>query len=118
MSDLECITSFQSDLQLGVGAEGACYQVGDVAMKVYNPERRTRSDSLAAKEYKLLKELESEKHTVKPFCLLEKGDLSFKHPRTGVVKKFGEREILMMELCPKGDLFKLVSKSGPLIEDQ
>ena len=112
------VTSFQSDQQLGVGAEGACFRVGDVAMKVYNPERRTRSDSLAAKEYKLLKELESEKHTVKPFCLLEKGDMAFKHPRTGVVKKFNEREMLMMELCPKGDLFNLVSKSGAMIGNQ
>jgi uncharacterized Fe-S cluster-containing radical SAM superfamily enzyme len=87
-------------------------------MKVYNQERRPRADafSLAAKEYKLLKELESEKHTVKPYCLLEKGELAFKHPRTGVIKKFSDREMVMMELCPKGDLFDLVSKSGALIE--
>jgi len=85
-------------------------------MKVYNQERRTRSDSVAAKEYRLLKELEDEKHTVKPIYLFEKGDISFKHPRTGLIKKFSDREMVMMELCPKGDLFDLVSKSGALIE--
>ena len=103
-TDEMTITSFQSDKQLGAGAEGACFRVrinedSDVAMKVYNQERRPRSDSVAAKEYKLLKELESETNIVKPIYLFEKGEMSFKHPRTGVVKTFQNREMVMMELC-------------------
>jgi len=81
---------------------------GKVALKVFNLNRKPQGETNAMKEFRLMVELNHEKHILKPLKFIKKGSVQEIDKRTGSVRTFKERQIIASELSVEGDLFDFI----------